>query len=647
VTHLTDGMYHVIKIVRLHSKIEFYVDGMEMKLDGGNKNLRSDSQRMFLAQRRIKIGTFKNNSKWNGIIAGLALNHQSIFSSLSHSLKFSGDVEPIHPDPQTGQFTLVDSFFIATAIISTTTTIASTTTTTTSTVSELAIIDNLYHQDESSETNFIVKYPSQTPFEWLYKQLTHFGIRGLLIGAIFSICFLVFLLFLIVHLYCKNRQAKQKLHYQLNSKQIYSPLKPTASHSKFFDCFQSKSKPISSPSFRLQTNGSVVRLNSSDSYHLISSIQESHREQQNLDCCIRPMPLSSTLRSAKKDFDTTSTQTYSAVYSCELATNFDLDQDRPMLKHRIMQKTNQIDYLYMKNLIDCYAIQSNLLATADDNRIQLYQLTTGQFHSQLSVSSVGACHNLLFSRVGQYLIGLFYEVTSNVNPYSVKIWSTVDYSLRTNLHPIKCSIAQASQHLPILYMAGKQKYGRGISLGLLDLDSCSLARELKSDPDTSIGDEIKRILLTKNELYALVACTEYSSSFTCFVIFKLESVPVESTTHFTGSMSNCTMILTRFNCDPKYTFTLDDNDEIILTVLRTNEIILWQLNDGEIRSNYDFNSLLTNSQCQTIVECQIQAHRLISLFSDGSFIIWDLNIPLGQFHLIANLSDPFVKKQIF
>ena len=48
-------------------------------------------------------------------------------------------------------------------------------------------------------------------------------------------------------------------------------------------------------------------------------------------------------------------------------------------------------------------------------------------------------------------------------------------------------------------MTGKQKYGRGISLGLLDIDSCSLARELKSDPDTSIGDEIRRIILTKNE----------------------------------------------------------------------------------------------------------------------------------------------------
>ena len=106
---------------------------------------------------------------------------------------------------------------------------------------------------------------------------------------------------------------------------------------------------------------------------------------------------------------------------------------------------------------------------------------------------------MFFSCNAHHLIGLFYEVTSNVNPYAVKIWSTDDYTMRTNLHPIKCSIAVTSNHAPILYMAGKQKYGRGISLGLLDVDSCSLARELKSDPDTSIGDEIRRIILTRNE----------------------------------------------------------------------------------------------------------------------------------------------------
>jgi WD40 repeat protein len=259
---------------------------------------------------------------------------------------------------------------------------------------------------------------------------------------------------------------------------------------------------------------------------------------------------------------------------------------------------------------------------------------------------VGACHKILFSYNGQYLIGLFYEVTSNVNPYAVKIWSTDDYSIRTHLHPIKCSIAVTSRHSAILYMAGKQKYGRGISLGLLDIDSCSLARELKSDPDTSIGDEIKRIILTKNEAYALVACTEYTSTFTCFVVFKLETTGIiindDQPSLITGSMSNCTMILTRFNCDPNYTFSIVDSnnngDQYMLTILRKNEMIIWQLNDGEILFNYDFNYLFNDTNQHQISDCQMNDNRLFIYLEQGFIYIWDITVPIGQFLLIGKLN---------
>lgn len=87
VAHITDGLYHIIKIIRKLSKIEFYVDGIEIPLEGGNskyelsskteirrfvclENIRQSEQRLFLAQRRLRIGNFKNNSQWNGIIAG-------------------------------------------------------------------------------------------------------------------------------------------------------------------------------------------------------------------------------------------------------------------------------------------------------------------------------------------------------------------------------------------------------------------------------------------------------------------------------------------------------------------------------------------------------------------------------------------------
>jgi hypothetical protein len=190
-------------------------------------------------------------------------------------------------------------------------------------------------------------------------------------------------------------------------------------------------------------------------------------------------------------------------------------------------------------------------------------------------------------------------------------------------------------------MAGKQKYGRGISLGLLDLDSCSLIRELKSDPDTSIGDEIRRILLTKNETYALVACTEHTSTFTCFVIFKLDANKDNDET----PMSNCTMILTRFDCDPYHTFSMvntDHDDQQMLTILRSNQILIWQLSDGEILSNYDFHCLNPDMKIQSIVQCQMHDDRLFVLIDQGYVHIWHVTVSMNESSLIATICDPLV-----
>jgi hypothetical protein len=93
VTHVTDGTYHVIKIVRRTARIEFYVDGIPTKLDGGNSkqidrhhdveirtSLNERLSRLeyaeqtnlptFHAQRLLRLGNFKNGSIWNGIVAG-------------------------------------------------------------------------------------------------------------------------------------------------------------------------------------------------------------------------------------------------------------------------------------------------------------------------------------------------------------------------------------------------------------------------------------------------------------------------------------------------------------------------------------------------------------------------------------------------
>jgi hypothetical protein len=87
IIHVTDGVYHAIKIIRRLSMVELYIDGSRVELDGEhsmfmvNINIikrficleysRQSEQRSFLAQRRLRIGSFKNVSQWTGILAGM------------------------------------------------------------------------------------------------------------------------------------------------------------------------------------------------------------------------------------------------------------------------------------------------------------------------------------------------------------------------------------------------------------------------------------------------------------------------------------------------------------------------------------------------------------------------------------------------
>lgn len=40
ITHITDGIYHSIKIQRKYSIIELYVDGIKINLEGGNSKFK-------------------------------------------------------------------------------------------------------------------------------------------------------------------------------------------------------------------------------------------------------------------------------------------------------------------------------------------------------------------------------------------------------------------------------------------------------------------------------------------------------------------------------------------------------------------------------------------------------------------------------
>jgi hypothetical protein len=376
----------------------------------------------------------------------LSFNRQSIFDSLAHTLIRSGDIEEVYPDQYTNQFNLIDTSMMSSTIAS-----SSSIMNVTIETSTIPLIDYLYDHEQTTQRNVILAIPIHNRggfFQWFFHQTTRFGTRNLLIGLILACCFLLFLLFIIIRLHCTNRHLGKNKYNQTNGRtysqlhqqsQRYSIVPPDGRASKkrvpkFLRYLHTnEAKPTS---FRLSTNGG-------DSYHLISSIQDTktlpYRNSDcvlNEHCCIHsslsqpvqstssiyhqvnrlmssgsdpPLPLPNivqphphppaTLRPLKKELDNTSAQTYSAVYSCDLAANLDIDQDilnkRSSVKRRsILKNTHsaliqtKILFLYIKNLVDCYALQPSnktnnepiLLATAEENRIQLSHALVSRYN---------------------------------------------------------------------------------------------------------------------------------------------------------------------------------------------------------------------------------------------------------------------------
>jgi hypothetical protein len=73
VAHITDGMYHAIKIIRRLTKIELYIDGIQIKLEGGNSMLLLEKKfkeiffllfRKFTSIRTTNISCTKTFTYW-------------------------------------------------------------------------------------------------------------------------------------------------------------------------------------------------------------------------------------------------------------------------------------------------------------------------------------------------------------------------------------------------------------------------------------------------------------------------------------------------------------------------------------------------------------------------------------------------------
>ena len=93
-------------------------------------------------------------------------------------------------------------------------------------------------------------------------------------------------------------------------------------------------------------------------------------------------------------------------------------------------------------------------------------------------------------------------------------------------------------------MAGNQKYGRGISVGILDLSNIELTKEIKSDTNQSYGGTPSFITLTPDERYAIVGC-QIGSTSPNYVVFDLTTQQelIQPSIITLDSDSKCSIVL--------------------------------------------------------------------------------------------------------
>jgi WD40 repeat protein len=179
-------------------------------------------------------------------------------------------------------------------------------------------------------------------------------------------------------------------------------------------------------------------------------------------------------------------------------------------------------------------------------------------------------------------------------------------------------------------MAGNQKFGRGISVGILDLNNSELTKEIKSDTNQSYGSTPSFITLTPDERYAIVGCQ--AGSATNYVVFDL-----------TTQQELVQPPLITIDSEPKSSIVL--NNEQMLTGTRTGQLILW-----DIPSCQRIHALNDNGQSahkDRITDLKLSPDRsfVVTTSADGTAKVWDTNSKELISRLIGHKRE--VKKKRF
>jgi hypothetical protein len=239
---------------------------------------------------------------------------------------------------------------------------------------------------------------------------------------------------------------------------------------------------------------------------------------------------------------------------------------------------------------------------------QIWDTTNGQ----LVRSMTGACNNccnLALACNGTLLVGLSNDVSVDSHALNLQLWEIQTGKPVQMTHQIKCCVFAVSNDTNSIFMAGNQRFGRGISVGILNLVTNELVKEIKSDPNISFGDNPETIVVTPDERHAIVACK--SSNGTNFIVFDLSK-----TTEIAQTRSIA------LDANPKCIQVLNNNE--LLTGTRGGHIVQWNLNS--CKPTYTFvdpnENRAHNSDVNQIV-LSADKEYLASASSDGTAKVWN------------------------
>ncbi|KAI3379725.1 hypothetical protein SNEBB_004378 [Seison nebaliae] len=184
------------------------------------------------------------------------------------------------------------------------------------------------------------------------------------------------------------------------------------------------------------------------------------------------------------------------------------------------------------------------------------------------------------------------STNASPNNHSLLMWD-FRHARQIHLsHQIKCCTFCLVSDTNSVVMAGNQKFGRGISIGIFDLKHSALTKEIKSDPNISFGASPSWVQLTPDDSRAIVGCYNPATQQTNFVLFNLLA---------TGEIQSCTSLLldtvapspAACGCTgsidasgPAGTTTLVTTNNEVLTGTRNGGIVVWSAINGEILNTY-------------------------------------------------------------